>query len=300
MRYTRFELGFPRHRKVHPLSDAAFRLWVTAVDYAREQRTDGYIGPADLDALPRCPPGSKKRDALVKELTDRGLWEPAETGGWFIHDFLDWQDSAEQVAKARNSARERMRTVRANRSLGSDDVRANTDERSREVPNGPSSLSLDSGSSSPDPNQPKDLTGSARESEAGKKKPDKRRWRRFPQDFKLEQRHFEYAKQHGVADLRDLFQDLLDHEFKDPKSDAEATLRTWIRRQKRFGGGAAELQPTLSKTPADLERERKNAAEIARRDAVRREELLRSAANAEQQVAFGDFDSLPGIGGSGG
>lgn len=274
MRYTRFELGFPRHRKVHPLSDAAFRLWVTAVDYAREQRTDGYIGPADLDALPRCPPAGKKRDALVNELTGRGLWETAETGGWFIHDFLDWQDSADQVAKARDSARERMRTVRAHRvATGSGDVRANTIAGSAEVHNGPSSLSLDSGSSSPDPIQPKDLTGSAREAESPVKKPAARRWRRFPQDFKLEPRHFEYAKQHGVANLQVVFEDLLDHEFKDPKSDAEATLRTWIRRAGRFSGAPLSAVVPANDSPEAAARRKALEEHDKRADAEARRKL---------------------------
>lgn len=113
MTHSRFELGFTRHRKVHSLGDAAFRLWVSSVDYAREQCTDGTLVASDLDVIPRCPPRGRKRDTAVAEIVAAGLWEPTP-GGWAIHDFLDWQDAAERVRTKRERARARMRRVRAN------------------------------------------------------------------------------------------------------------------------------------------------------------------------------------------
>lgn len=115
MSHTRFALGFTRHRKVHVLSDAAFRLWVSAMDYAREQLTDGRVTEADLDMLPRCPQRGKRRQTLVKELVDADLWE-VDGADWMIHDFLVWQDSAAMVRQKQAEARERMRRVRANRA----------------------------------------------------------------------------------------------------------------------------------------------------------------------------------------
>lgn len=162
MSHTRFALGFPRNRKVARLSDAAFRLWVSAMDLAREQLLDGALIEADLDLVPRCPSG-KARTSLVDELVSVGLWERTETG-WQIHDYLDWQDSAAKVKQKQAAARERMRAVRENSESGSRSVRANTErtaERtSREVtPTYSSSLSTDpdlpSGSFPiPDPDQP--------------------------------------------------------------------------------------------------------------------------------------------------
>jgi hypothetical protein len=113
MSHSRFELGFTRHRKVFRLSDAAFRLWASAIDYSREQRTDGVIEPADLVAIPRGTAGSWK-PAVAAELVTAGLWHKRVGGGWQIHDFLDWQDSSVEANRKREQARERMRRVRAN------------------------------------------------------------------------------------------------------------------------------------------------------------------------------------------
>ncbi len=114
MSHSRFELGFTRHRKVFRLSDAAFRLWASAIDYAREQRTDGVIEQADLAAIPRGTAGAWK-PSVANELVAAGLWHKRPEGGWQIHDFLDWQDSCVEANRKREQARERMRVVRANR-----------------------------------------------------------------------------------------------------------------------------------------------------------------------------------------
>lgn len=125
MSHTRFKLGFVRHKKVYRLSDAAFRLWVSAMDHAREQLTDGALTDEDLDVVPHCPKRGPKRTKLVGELVAAGLWESYGTG-WQVHDYLDWQDSANQVRTKLEQARERMRLVRAN------EVRTSK-ERSHEV-----------------------------------------------------------------------------------------------------------------------------------------------------------------------
>ena len=112
MRYTRFELGFTRNKKVNALSDAAFRLWVSLIDYAREQLTDGEITPLDLNVIPHCPSDSKIRSELINQLTQNGLLDSKLIDGWKIHDFLDWQDSAEYVKERRDSAKKRMKLAR--------------------------------------------------------------------------------------------------------------------------------------------------------------------------------------------
>ncbi len=120
MSHTRFELGFSRHRKVFRLSDAAYRLWSSAIDYCREQRTDGKVEPSDLIAIPRGTAGTWKR-SVADELVASGLWHETEQG-WQIHDFLVWQDSAIEANRKREAARERMRSVRANNSRTKSEV----------------------------------------------------------------------------------------------------------------------------------------------------------------------------------
>lgn len=168
MSYSRFAIGFSRHRKVARLSDAAFRLWASAIDYAREQLTAGELEPQDIDALPRVPTG-KKRSEAIAEIVAVGLWEEVD-GVHVIHDFDDWQDSPDEVRQKQAAARERMRRVRATRSLP---VRANTERTSPEVllttshSSDLDSESLDSGSSSLQPSS----EGSDRSRARAPKKP---------------------------------------------------------------------------------------------------------------------------------
>lgn len=121
MSRSTFAVGFTNHRKIRKLSDAAFRMWVTAIDHAKEDGTDGVIKPDDLDTFQRCPVG-KARAAAIQELVTNGLWHECEDG-WLIHDFLDWQSSAEEEAARRARDRERMRLLRSGER---------TSERSRE------------------------------------------------------------------------------------------------------------------------------------------------------------------------
>lgn len=113
MSYSRFALGFSRSRKISRLSDAAYRLWSSAIDYTREQLTDGFLDEQDLQVIPRGAAGAWK-PGVVAELVAAGLWVRVDNG-WQIREFLDWQDSAAQVKAQRDKARERMRSVRANK-----------------------------------------------------------------------------------------------------------------------------------------------------------------------------------------
>lgn len=124
MSYTRFQLGFTRSPKVSALSDAAFRLWVSLIDYAREQRTDGQILPLYLSLIPHCPVNGKARQELIDSLVNNRLLDQNPDGGWLIHDFLDWQDSSDIVDEKRKKAAERMRNVRANKMRSSREVRS--------------------------------------------------------------------------------------------------------------------------------------------------------------------------------
>lgn len=115
MPWARFEDRYPANRKVRPLSDAAFRLDVTAVCWSSEQLTDGHI--ADLADLV----GVKRPEKAAAELVTRGRWHthghvcpspkcrPIEDG-WLIHDYLIFNPSREKVlvereAKAKRQAK---------------------------------------------------------------------------------------------------------------------------------------------------------------------------------------------------
>lgn len=118
--------GFPGHVKVRGLSDAAFRLHVTALCDCAAHLTDGRVTSAAARTLPGSPQGARLKKT-VAELVAVGLWEEADEDGWLIHDFLEWNPSGECVRANRVAARERMNRVR------SPSVRANT-ERTQSEP----------------------------------------------------------------------------------------------------------------------------------------------------------------------
>ena len=79
---------YPRHRKIRGLSDAAFRLHVTLMTMANEDRTDGVILPEDLEM---------KGPKAKKELLDKGLVEEPSKGVFVLHDYLSHQNSSKEI-----------------------------------------------------------------------------------------------------------------------------------------------------------------------------------------------------------
>lgn len=98
MVWVRFDDGFAEHMKVSQLSDAAFRLHVSAILYCGRNLTDGLITTGNLRNLP-----STKR--LVAELVKARVWEDGP-GGYVIHDYLDYNPSREEVLAAREQRAE--------------------------------------------------------------------------------------------------------------------------------------------------------------------------------------------------
>lgn len=109
--WVRLDDGFPGHRKVLPLSDAAFRLHVAALCHCNQQGNDGHMDRAALRVLSGYLSHPQKAATASKELEDAGLWEKTETG-WTIHDFLVYQQSSDQKKASNQRAAERMRKMR--------------------------------------------------------------------------------------------------------------------------------------------------------------------------------------------
>lgn len=102
MSWARFDDRAPHHRKVKRLSDSAFRLWFTSICHCAEYLTNGRIDAADVADMPKAPTG-KKLAAAIAELVEAGCWDEVE-GGWEVHDYLDWNPTADEV-KAKREAR---------------------------------------------------------------------------------------------------------------------------------------------------------------------------------------------------
>lgn len=102
MSWAKFDDRTPSNPKVQLLSDAAFRLWFSSVCHCCEHLTDGAIGKEIPGILPKAPSGIRLRRA-IQELVDRGLWDET-AAGWLVHDFLEWNPTAQKV-RAKKQAR---------------------------------------------------------------------------------------------------------------------------------------------------------------------------------------------------
>jgi hypothetical protein len=96
MSYLYIDDRFALHPKVAPLSDKAFRAHVLALCYCAGHLTDGELSTAAAKAL-----AIQQRTAL--ELVAANLWTQHEKG-WKIHDYLDWQDTRDEVLARRENA----------------------------------------------------------------------------------------------------------------------------------------------------------------------------------------------------
>ncbi|WP_157995875.1 hypothetical protein [Thermomonospora amylolytica] len=169
MPWVRFDDQFSVHRKVTGLSDAAFRLHVSAIFWCARNLTDGVVPEEDLEdvcARVRSP----KR--FVAEMVRRGAWHeigtecdsedcPAHpdnavtngvTDGWVIHDYLEFQPSKARVIREReeNAARqkkwrEQQKRKRQNRNAVTNGV-SNTASNSAPSRPGPVPSRRDGGS----------------------------------------------------------------------------------------------------------------------------------------------------------
>lgn len=108
MSWARFDDRFPSNRKVRLLSDAAFRLYVSSICWSAENLTDGVVKTKEL----RLVADVKNAPKRVQELVESGLWEPVTGTGWRIHDYHEYNPTAEQVRaerKAKSARQQRWR-----------------------------------------------------------------------------------------------------------------------------------------------------------------------------------------------
>lgn len=115
MPWARFDDRYPSNRKVRPLSDAAFRLDVSAICWSSEHLTDGRVPLDDITAVSDV----RRPTVYASELVGRGRWhKPGHScedcahieSGWVIHDYLKYNPPrskvlAEREAKAKRQQR---------------------------------------------------------------------------------------------------------------------------------------------------------------------------------------------------
>lgn len=131
MTWARFDDATPEHPKIIAAGGDAGWLHFAAVCYCNRQLTDGVIPKGVVSRLT----DRKNPHKLARKLIEVGLWiEHPE--GYAVHDYLDYQQSREQVLAQRAASSERQRKGRAARKTTTtvtDMSRRDNDVTSQEV-----------------------------------------------------------------------------------------------------------------------------------------------------------------------
>lgn len=127
MGWVRVDDAFYDHGRFARAGLADIGLWLMLLAWSNRNLTDGFIphrvvagfiagcnAVTNSGETPDVPP-SDDVSHLTDTLTDLGILEPVD-GGYVIHDYLQYQPSAEKVRATRNNTAERVRRHRANRN----------------------------------------------------------------------------------------------------------------------------------------------------------------------------------------
>lgn len=122
MAWVRVDDSFADHPKIIAAGPLASWLYVCGLTYCARLLTDGFIPAGQVRKLADLDGAMQ----LAETLVECGLWERCD-GGFRVHDFLQYNPTAEKVRADRKAAQERMQKHR------SGEVRANSNGSSGEV-----------------------------------------------------------------------------------------------------------------------------------------------------------------------
>lgn len=126
------------HPKFLALTDGAWRLWCEGQSYCQKHLTDGLINAAALKRFRYYSPSRLKNLTDVLVAGKGPVWHRLDSGDVQVHDYLDWNDSAAEVTKARTEARDRKR--RFNDRNGARNAFQNDVQNAFRTPNVPSGV----------------------------------------------------------------------------------------------------------------------------------------------------------------
>lgn len=107
--WVRIDENAMDHPKFLALSDGAWRLWCEGQSYCQKHLTDGVIHLSALKGFRYFSP-SRLKNLTTEFVPGKGpCWHRDEDGTVHVHDYLDWNDSREEVLAAREGARARRR-----------------------------------------------------------------------------------------------------------------------------------------------------------------------------------------------
>lgn len=103
MGWVRIDDSFYDHPKLIGLDACEIGLWVVMLAWSNRYMTDGYLPAAAVKRF--------QHELEPERLVTAGLWTE-ETDGYRIHDYLDYQPSAESQKERREKDKERARARR--------------------------------------------------------------------------------------------------------------------------------------------------------------------------------------------
>jgi hypothetical protein len=113
MSWAKIDDQFSEHPKVIEAGPLAGWLYVRGLCYAAKYLTDGFISDAQAQQLSMFAGSSPE---LLQKLVDCSLWERVN-GGYQIHDYLDYNPTAESVKAEREAAKLRMQNKRSKKAV---------------------------------------------------------------------------------------------------------------------------------------------------------------------------------------
>lgn len=126
--WVKIDDRMPRHPKMAAVGPLGFALDAAGICYVAEHLTDGFVpagvvhGLLDMGEVATAFGVSSDEmvDLIVGRLVAVGRWEPEDGGGWWIHDYLDFNPSAAEVKERRDADAERKREMRESRTRRSE------------------------------------------------------------------------------------------------------------------------------------------------------------------------------------
>lgn len=243
MTWAKLDDEFPDHPKIIGLTDAGFRLHVTAIAWSNRHSTDGLLPRKAIPVL--YGPGEGRPDlrGVVEELLEARLWD-RNGDAFVIHDFLDYNPSRGDVVQKRELRSEAGRRG----GIASGITRGGTKAEAKTKQTLKQKRSKAEAKSNPDPDpdplpDPEPVPG--RETTASPKSPpgspkpkaQASRGTRLRPDWVPTDALRAWAEHRGLTDegLEKTLEVFRDYWVAQPgakgvKLDWDATLRNWIRR----------------------------------------------------------------------
>lgn len=267
---------------------AAIHMWLGLRAYCGQNLSDGVVPKFMLKKV-SGPERAKDREHALSVLVEVKLLEDY-TDHYQLHDFLDHCRSRKEIVAQRARARDRQTKSRGSHAV-TDSVTDGVVTPTVTLPSpllssaSPRSDLTPPASLGPPPRVEPDISIGDLASFAPEpakiraKRPRNQQWRRFPPGFEPDDSHRKLAQQLGL-NLPQQLAEIRDHEFAKPKSDAAATLRTWLRNAVKFGA------PTLGASRAHRPDPR-NEAQDRNADHDTRA-ALESSRKVRELLAFSD------------